>query len=211
MHLAEGELMLFVRARFIYVLLNTLCILVVLATTIRPAHGAEGAPVFSHGAGPYEVIIFSDYFCQPCQKVEEELGEAISDIIRRGGVRVTFVDMPLFKLTPLYARYFLYALNASATYRDALKARKLLFDKASRLGAITEEHLARDFRLEGLTIKPYDTRPSLARYSEMIRKYQISATPTFVFIYSPDDIRKYSGIEQIRKGMAELAQALEKL
>jgi len=200
--------MLFAYARFINVFLNMLCILIILAAAIRPAQSDEGAPVFSYGAGHYELIIFTDYFCPPCQKMEKELDKTISEMIGRGGVKVTFVDLPIYKLTPLYAKYFLYAANAAPTYREALRARQLLFEKAYRIGAITDEHLENALQEANIPIKPYDTRPSLSKYNDIIKKYEVRSTPTFVFIYSPTDIRKYSGSEPIRKGMAEFLKEL---
>lgn len=189
-------------------MLKALYILAILVTAVRSGSAAEDAPIFSYGEGPYELIIFTDYFCQPCQKIEGGLPQTLEDLIERGGVKITIVDLPLYKLTPLYARYFLYALNASSGYKDALRARQLLFKKASSLGAITAEHLERDFKSEGIAIKPCDTKASLARYSELIRKYAVRSTPTFVFVHSPTDIRKYSGSEPVKKGMAELKQSL---
>ena len=200
---------LFVHARLFYVLMNTVCILVVLALVVLPAQGDENSPIFSHGAGPYALIIFSDYFCSPCQKLEKEMSKIISAVIERGDVRVTFVNLPLYKLTPLYGTYFLYALNASSTYKDALNARQFLFERASRLGAITEKHLERDFKAEGIVIKHYDIKPALAEYGKLIQKYNVRSTPTFVFVYLPKDIRKYSGSEPIKKGMVELVKAME--
>jgi thiol:disulfide interchange protein DsbA len=186
-----------------------LCALIVLVSVVRPATGDENAPVFSYGSGPYELIIFSDYFCTPCQKMEKELDKTISGMIGRGGVKITFVDYPIFKLTPLYARYFLYAVNASASYKDALRARQFLFKKASSMGAITAEHLERDLKSEGIAIKPYDTKVSFDRYDALIKKYSVRSTPTFIFVYSATDIRRYSGSEPVRKGMAELLRLLE--
>jgi len=42
----------------------------------------------------------------------------------------------------------------------------------------------------------------------MIKKYRVYSTPTFVFVYSPKDIRTYSGSEEIRNGMGELLKSL---
>jgi len=175
---------------------------------LRPVSAVAEEMIFSYGKGPYELIIFTDYFCQPCQRVEGALPQTLEDLIERGGVKITIVDLPLYKLTPLYARYFLYALNASANYKDALRARQVLFKKASSLGAITAEHLERDLKSEGIAIKPYNIKASLARYTELIGKYGVRSTPTFVFVYSPTDIRKYSGSEPVKKGIAELKKAL---
>lgn len=177
---------------------------------MRASYGAEHAPVFSCGKGSYELIIFSDYFCPPCQKIHKEFSETIAGLIDGGGVKVTFVDLPIYKLTPLYAKYFLYALNASPGYKEALRARNFLYDKAYRMGAITAEHLERDLNAEGIPFTPYDVRPSLDKYDTLIKKYRAYSTPTFVFIYSPKDIRTYSGSEPIKKGMEELLKALEK-
>lgn len=201
---------IFARIRFVYILLSALCSLAVLAATNRPAHSDANAPVFISGSGPYELIIFSDYFCTPCQKVEKEWEKTIAGLLGRGNVKVTFVDLPIYKLTPLYGKYFLYALNAASDYKEALRARHLLFEKASRIGAITEQHLENALWEANIPIKQYDTNKSLKRYKEIITKYKAHATPTFVFIYSPADIRKYSGSEPIRKGMAEFLNTLER-
>lgn len=187
---------------------NGLICVIVMLGAVLPVFAAENAPIFSFGKGPYELIIFTDYFCQPCQKVEGDLTATLESLIEQGGVKITIVDVPLYKLTPLYAKYFLYAVNASTNYKDSLRARRLLFKKASSLGAITAEHLERDFQSEGIAIKPYDIKASFSEYSERIKKHGVHSTPTFVFVYSPADIRKYSGSESVKKGMAELKQAL---
>jgi protein-disulfide isomerase len=200
--------MLFTYARFNYISLNILFIFIALTAAIQPAHGDEDAPIFSYGAGPYELIIFTDYFCPPCQKMEKELDKTIAGMVKQGNVKVTFVDLPIYKLTPLYGTYFLYAANAAPDYKEALRARRLLFDKASRLAAIKDEHLENALLEAQIAIKPFDIKKSLDRYNDLIKKYKVRSTPTFVFIYSPTDIRKYSGSEPIRKGMAEFLKEL---
>jgi len=209
MSVPRKHIMSLKRKGLIDLLLKAFCVCLILTAAAR-VQAADEAPIFSYGEGPYELIIFTDYFCQPCQRVEGGLGKALEDLITGGGVKITMVDLPLYKLTPLYARYFLYAVHASSSYKDALRARQLLFEKSSRLGAVTAEHLERDFASAGIATKPYDINPSLARYRELIGKYDVRSTPTFVFVYSPADIRKYSGSEPVKKGMAELAGALEK-
>jgi len=46
------------------------------------------------GSGLTEVLIFTDYFCPPCQAVEPFLEKALADLYR-SGVKVTFVDKPI--------------------------------------------------------------------------------------------------------------------
>lgn len=194
--------------KFIRVLMNILCVFILFAL-IRPGQAAEKTPIFSYGSGSYELIIFSDYFCAPCQKMEKELDKTISGMIERGVVKITLVDLPMHKLTPLYATYFLYVLNAAPSYREALRARRLLFDKASRIGAITDEHLAAALQAAGISFQPYDIKRSVAKYKEMIEKYKVRSTPTFVFIYSSTDISKHSNSDAIVKEMEKLAKAIE--
>jgi len=146
------------RNRLTCLWLNVVFVIFFLAGGMRASYGVEHAPIFSYGKGSYELIIFSDYFCPPCQKIHKEFSGTIAGLIDGGGVKVTFVDLPIYKLTPLYAKYFLYALNASPGYKEALRARNFLYDKAYRMGAITAEHLERDLNAEGI---PFTRRQTI--------------------------------------------------
>ena len=171
------------------------------------AYGAESALVPSYGSGSYQMLIFSDYFCQPCQRLENWLDKEVHELLAKGGVKVSFVDLPIYKLTPLYARYFLYAANASKSYKEVLLARKVLFDTASRIGAITEPQLENALKSRNIPLKPYDVKPVFKQYNDIVRKYQVRGTPNIVFVYSSTDIRKYSGDKDIKKGVSELRTA----
>jgi hypothetical protein len=136
------------------------------------------------------------------------MDKEIEELLAKGGVKVSFVDLPIYKLTPLYAKYFLYAANASKSYKDVLLARRVLFDTASRLGAITEPQLENALKVRNIPLKPYDVKPVLMQYNDIVRKYQVRGTPTVVFVYSSTDTRKYSGDKDIKKGLSELRTAL---
>jgi len=205
----EKNLMITVFTKYHCILLSALLILAALAATIQPAQSDENVPIFSYGSGPYELIIFTDYFCVPCQKIEKELNKTVFRMIEQGKAKVTFVDLPIYKLTPLYGTYFLYTLNAKPDYKEALRARRLLFEKASRLSAIQDRHLENALRAANIAIKPYGIKQSLDKYKSLIKKYKVRSTPTFVFIFLSADVRKYSGSKPIRKGMAEFLQAID--
>jgi thioredoxin-related protein len=192
----------------VIVLLGCLYIMFTFKGSINPAYSADSNLVRSYGSGPYQMLIFSDYFCQPCQQLEKELDGAIHDIIAGGGVKVSFVDLPIYKLTPLYANYFLYAVNASKSFQEVLLARKALFDVAWRVDAITEPQLENALKSRNIPLKPHDVKPVLMQYDEIIKKCQVRGTPTFVFVYSPTDVRKYTGGPDIKKGLSELRKAL---
>ncbi|MBP8980026.1 MAG: thioredoxin fold domain-containing protein [Syntrophobacterales bacterium] len=182
-------------------------------TSAAPAAAAPGGEhdlVPTYGSGRYHLFIFSDYFCQPCQNLEKELDGRVQKLISERGVQVSFVDMPIYKLTPLYAKYFLYAVKAAKSYREVLQARKVLFDKASRFGAITEPQLVNALQAEQISLTPFDVQPVLAQYNGLIKKYQVRGTPTFVFVYTPQDVRKYVGDKDIKRGLTELDQALKR-
>jgi len=59
-------------------------------------------------------------------------------------------------------------------------------------------------------LKPYGVKPVLKQYNDIVRKYQVRATPTVVFVYSSTDTRKYSGDKDIKKGLSELRKALRR-
>lgn len=188
--------------------LGFLCLTFTFAGPITPACGKQENLVPSYGSGRYQLFIFSDYFCQPCQRLEKEIDHDIHELIAKGGVKVTFVDLPIYKLTPLYARYFLYAVHASKSYKEVLLARNVLFDTASRIGAITEPQLDNALKVRNIPIKPYDIEPTLKQYNDIVRKYMVRGTPTFVFVYSPTDVRKYSERQKIKEGLLELRKVL---
>ena len=174
------------------------------------ASAEENELVPTYGSGRYHLFIFSDYFCQPCQNLEKELGGKVQQLIAGREVQVSFVDMPIYKLTPFYAKYFLYAVKAAKSYREVLHARRVLFDKASRLGAVTEPQLVNALQAEQISLTPFDVQPVLTQYNGLIKKYQVRGTPTFVFVYSSQDARKYVGDRDIKRGLTELDQALKR-
>jgi thiol:disulfide interchange protein DsbA len=192
----------------VVVLMGCLCIKGMFAGSIAPVYGAESNLVPAYGSGQYQLFIFSDYFCQPCQRMEHWLDKQVHELLAEGGVKVGFVDLPIYKLTPLYARYFLYAVNASQSYKDVLLARKVLFDTASRMGASTEPQLENALKSRNIPLRPYDVNPVLKQYNDIVRKRQVRGTPTIVFIYSSTDIRTYSVRKDIQNGFSDLRRAL---
>lgn len=171
---------------------------------IMPVYSAEINAIPSWGAGRIELIIFSDYFCPPCQKLEPTLDKALENILDRGGVKVVFADLPIYRLTPLYNRYFLYAANSGGDYQAILKARRILFRLADRMAALKEEHIETAFKAEGVPFRPFDPKPVQAAVNALTKKYNIHSTPSCVIKYSDQDIRIYRRSDEIKKGIAAL-------
>ena len=191
-----------------FVILGYIFLILTFSGSATPAYGAEKSIVPSYGSGKYELIIFTDYFCPPCQAMESEIDPAVKEFLSGGGVRVTFVDLPIHKETRLYARYYLYAAKAAKNYENVLNARRVLFSLARNHTAQTEDELKKALKAEGIPIAVYDLSPVYPALNKIINKYQAQSTPTCVIKYASDDIRKYTGTFEIRDGLGMLRDTL---
>ncbi|MBM4271602.1 MAG: hypothetical protein FJ139_05515 [Deltaproteobacteria bacterium] len=195
-------LLFFVIAGYVFVALT-------FSGSTTPAYGADKSSAPSYGSGRYEIIIFTDYFCPPCQQLESHIDPALEEFLARGGVKVTFVDLPVHKETHLYARYFLYAAHAGRGYRNALHARRVLFSLAASRAASDEDNLRHALNARGVAFTPYDLKPVYHTLNRIIRTYKVKSTPTCIIRYSSTDIRRYSGTFEIQNGLAMLRATLK--
>ncbi len=193
----------------LFVVLGYIFTVLTFSGAATPAYGEDKSPVPSYGSGQYELIVFTDYFCQPCQLLEAELDPALNEFLSRGGVRVTFVDLPIHKETHLYAKYFLYAARAGRSYKNALRARVVLFSLAKNRAALTENELEKALKAQGIPLKPYNLKPVYPVLNKIISTYKVKSTPTCVVKYSDSDIRMYTGTFEIRNGLAMLRATLD--
>jgi len=193
----------------LFVVIGYLFTMITFSGSTTPAYGADKSLLPSYGTGPYELIVFTDYFCPPCQAVEADLDPALHDILSRKGVKVTFVDLPIHRETPLYTKYFLYAARKGQSYKDILHARRVLFSLAKNKTVSNEASLAKALRAQGVAFEPYDLKPVYEAFNKVIREHRVRSTPTCVVKYSPTDIRTYNGTFEIRNGLAML-QATQK-
>jgi len=194
-------LMLFVVLGYIFVVLT-------FSGSATPAYGADKPLVPSYGSGKYEMIIFTDYFCPPCQLLESEIDPALKEFLSHGGVKVTFVDLPTHKETKLYAKYFLYSAKAGRNYKKILHARRVLFSLAKNGTALNEEELKNALKEHNVPFIPYDVKSMYPLLNKIINAHKVRATPTCVIKYSDTDIRKYTGLFEIRNGLAMLRASL---
>jgi thiol:disulfide interchange protein DsbA len=169
--------------------------------SVTPVY-AENILMTSFGRGRTEVRIYTDYFCHPCRAVEPQLEPLIRSLMKKKKVTIVFVDTPIHSHTPLYARYFLYALNDNRDFNSALHVRSVLFEAAKQ--DITENEKLDDFlRQKGIKLKRFDTKPVFATLSSYLREDAINATPTCVIhdngkkekFVGPDIIKALTGLE----------------
>jgi len=156
----------------------------------------------SYGNGPHEVLIFSDYFCPPCQALEPKLEPVLDALYEQGNVKIRFVDTPMHKETPLFAKFYLYAAKAAPDYRAALRARQVLFALAGRENVFwMDEKIEEAFRKEKVAFTPFDFRTAQPEINRLIRKHRVDATPTCVIVSPGAKARKYTGAGEILKGL----------
>ena len=185
--------------------LGYLTILLTFSGSVTPAYGQEalrGIP--SLGKGPYEVIMFADYFCPPCRRIDTKAEPLLKELLATNKVKITFVDVPFYKATPIYARYYLYTINANPGAESVLHVRKILFDAAQDRHIQTEEALVAYLKEQKISWKIFDEKSILSMLNDIIRKNIIGSTPTCVIKYSPTDVKKYIGDDKIWEGLTKL-------
>ena len=188
----------------LFILIGYIFVILTFSGSTTPAYGAQRSPVPSYGSGPYELIVFTDYFCPPCQVLESEMDPTLNDLLSKGGVIVTFVDLPIHRETSLYAKYFLYAVKAGRNYKDALRARRVLFSLAKKHVVLTEDELKRALKTQGIAFTPYDLKQVYPMLNKIIDMHKAKSTPTCIVKYSETDIRRYTGTFEIQNGLAML-------
>lgn len=165
-----------------------------------PARGDSGPRFPTFGTGPAEIRVYTDYFCPPCQAIEPYLENRLLEIHGRGNYRITFIDMPLHRATPLYVKQFLLFLG-NGDFQRALLLRKVLFQAAA--SNVSKEpdlvlHLART----GFHPTEGDLTPIYRAFTASIRRDRVNSTPSVVV--------ENNGVVQLGRGVA-IKSTLENL
>jgi hypothetical protein len=185
--------------------LGYLAIVLIFSGSFAPASGQEvvrGVPSF--GKGPYEVMIFADYLCPPCGRIDSKAGPLLKELLATGHIKITFVDVPFSAVTPMYAKYYLYAVNAGANAQGILRIRRVLFDAAQAKNIKMEEDLLVYLKEQKISWKPMNEKSIYPLLSAMIKENKVDEIPTCVIKYSSMDIKKYVGTEEIWDGLTKL-------
>jgi len=151
-------------------------------TTSNLCAQGQDYPFPSYGKGSIHVRLYTDYFCPPCRAMEPSVELVLKDLLRRNAVTLTLVDVPFSRLTPLYARYFLYALKAENTSENAFRVRNVLIEAATNKQVTTKERLEDFLRGKGIGYAAWDAKIAFDRYNALVKEDNIDATPTCVII-----------------------------
>jgi thiol:disulfide interchange protein DsbA len=149
-----------------------------------PALYAQGREMSfpQYGTGPIQVRIYTDYFCPPCRAMEPMVEPILQDLLKRNMITLTLIDVPYHRLTPLYAKYFLYALKTKNDSDHAFLVRNVLIAATADRNMTTEKHIEELFKSKGIPYTAFEARPALDRYNALIKEDNINATPTCIIL-----------------------------
>jgi len=172
--------------------------------SIIPSYADEPYPQFGSDKARIEIIVYSDYFCPHCRKIDEQVNTILGKLKDRA--RIRFVDVPLHPGSLEYAEVFLYAWFVSGNnLENAAMVRELLFDaavkKTDQAGVITL------LKSKGIPVKPdREKARSIFRgfYNESMKTDKVSATPAVVIVKGAER-KKYVGGKDILKALEGLA------
>ena len=185
--------------------LGYLAILLAFSGSVMPAYGQDSVRVIpSLGKGPYEVMMFADYFCPPCRMIDSKAEPLFKALLATGRVRITFVDVPFSRATPTYAKYYLYAVNANSDAESVLHVRKVLFDAAQVNRIQTEEALVAHLKDQKVLWKAMNEKSIFPFLNAMIKEHKVDSTPTCVIKYSTKDVKQFVGSDEIWNGLMKL-------
>jgi protein-disulfide isomerase len=182
-----------------------LVILLTFTGSVTPAYGQDSVRVVpSLGKGPYEITLFTDYLCPPCRRIDSKAEPLFKELLATGKVKITFVDVPFSRVTPMYAKYYLYSVNAGANDHGILHIRKVLFDAAQVKNIKMEEDLLAYLKEQKISWKAMNEKSIYPLLSAMIKENKVGETPTCVIKYPSMDIKKYVGTDEIWDGLTKL-------
>jgi thiol:disulfide interchange protein DsbA len=163
---------------------------------------AEEMLLPSFGEGKVQVRLYTDYFCDPCSRMEPKIEPLLTYLVKKKKITLTLIDTPVHTLTPLYARYYLYILSQDKRFESTMHSRGLLFRAAK--GKVEDKERLEDFlKKNNIKFKQIDPRPTFAALSALITEDRVRATPTCVIIRD--------GRKAVFNGEKEITGALELL
>jgi hypothetical protein len=163
----------------------------------------------SLGSGPYEVLMFSDYFCPPCKRIDTKAETLMRELLSTGKVKITFVDVPFHSATPIYAKYYLYAVNTNADSGNVFHVRRILFDAAQAKRIQKEDALIAYLKEKKIFWKVMDEKAIFPLLISLIRENKVDQTPTCIIRYSLTGEKKYDGDIEIWDGLMQLKTMLK--
>jgi thiol-disulfide isomerase/thioredoxin len=189
----------------LFSLLGYLIVLFTFYGSVTPSYGqASTSSIPFLGKGPYEIVMFTDYFCPPCRLIDTKAEPLLKELLATDKVKITFVDVPLHSSSPIYTQYYLYSVNSNSKTNSVLHIRKILFEAAQTKHIETEKALVAYLKERKISWKIFDEKSILTMLSTIIKENNIQATPTCLIRYSTTDVKKIVGDDEIWNGLTKL-------
>lgn len=171
--------------------------------SVIPSYAVESNPQFGAEKAPIEIIVYSDYFCSYCRKIDGQVNTILGKLKDRA--RIRFVDVPLHPGSLEYDEIFLYTWFASGNnLKTAVIVRELLFDEAVK--KTDQAGVISLLKSKGIQLNiDKEKARSVFRgfYNESIKTDKVSSTPTVVIVKGGER-KKYVGAKAVLKALEDL-------
>jgi protein-disulfide isomerase len=172
--------------------------------SIIPSYAGESYPQFGSDKARVEIIVYSDYYCPHCRKIDEQVNTILKKLKDRVSIR--FVDVPLHPGSLEYAEVFLSAWFVSGNNLEtAVMVRELLFDAAAK--KMDQAGVIALLKSKGISVKSDKEKArSIFRgfYNESMKTDKVSATPSAVIVKGAER-KKYVGGKEILTALEQLS------
>ena len=168
---------------------------------IRETDANEEIIIPSFGSGKIDVRVYSDYFCEWC-RLGAEFDQTIIELVAKNVITLTFVDKPTHAATPLYVRYFFYALRNRMDLDQAMRVRKALYD-AAWAGIKKEDKLEDYLKQHTVVLTKFDATASMKNLNKYIKEDNVRFIPMCV-IRNGQEKQVWRGFGPITRAVAAL-------
>jgi len=172
--------------------------------SIIPSYADESYPQFGSDKAQVEIIVYSDYFCPHCRKIDKQVNTLLEKLKDKAGIR--FVDVPIHPGSLEYGEVFLYSWLASGNnLKTAVSVRELLFDEAAK--KTNQAGVIAVLNSKGISIKhDKEKARSVFRgfYNEAMKTDKMTSTPAVVIVKAGER-KKYVGGKEILKALEALS------
>lgn len=171
---------------------------------VIPSYAGESYPQFGSDKARVEIIVYSDYFCPHCRKIDKQVNTILGKLKDRA--RIRFVDVPIHPGSLEYGEVFLYAWFASGNnLKTAINVRELLFEEAAK--KTDQAGVMALLKSKGISVKPDKEKARAVFrgfYNESMKTDKLNATPAVVIVKGGER-KKYVGGEEILKALGKLS------
>lgn len=149
----------------------------------------------TYGSGSAQIILFSDYFCPPCQMLEEGIDDALTELIKSGRFKVTFIPVPTTRLS-LGVTIHLLSHTIGRPYTQVLPMRKTLYARA-KANKITSAEVSQWVTEAKNGKNMQDIAANVKTIQDTINYYEVKSTPTCIVITPNGQAIRYEGVVDV--------------